>query len=97
MFVKLLADKGIISFHDANVTPENNYTTYTRLNGSRSNVGAGNPRGVAPAIKEFFGIEFDESKYENIVFQKDGLSWHMIHYPFCNGLTLIQLMGNANK
>lgn len=92
-FSELLADNGILIFHDSNVTPDNNGTSFSCLNGDKVNA-VWNPRGVPQAIKEYFGFAFDEYRYVNSVFQNNGLTWHMVHYPFCNGLTIIRLMGN---
>lgn len=88
VFAPLLANDGTLAFHDSNVTPLA-HAGYIRLNftGDRA---AGNPRGVPQAIKEYFGIEFNEYSYFNGTFMKDGITWHMIHYPFCNGLTIIK-------
>lgn len=95
LFEGLLNDNGIISFHDSNVTPLNNGTGYIRLNGTYGSA-YGNTRGVTEAIKHFFSIKFDEHRYNNFTFIKDNISWQLIHYPFCNGLTLIRKIGKNN-
>lgn len=92
IFIKFLPHNGIFMFHDSNVTPLNN-STYIRLNGTRDSA-PGNPRGVAQAIKKFFSIDFDENKYINKKFMKDNTEYQMIHYPFCNGLTVIRMLGD---
>ncbi len=45
--------------------------------------------GVTSALKEFF-IPFDETKYQDLCFSKNEITWHMIHYPNCNGLTVLK-------
>jgi predicted O-methyltransferase YrrM len=90
-FVPLLAPEGIIMFHDSYVTPliVDGRRAFWRLNNTIQ-LACENPFGVAPAIKDYFGISFDESRYTNKIFMRDGLSWQMIHYPFCNGLTILK-------
>lgn len=95
-FVPLLKEKGMLIFHDSNVTPLNNNISYVRLNGSMDSA-PGNTRGVTQAIKEYFSIEFDEYSYVNFTFTKDATPWHITHYPFCNGLTIIQRIAFNNK
>jgi len=92
-FVPYLAKDAILLFHGSNVTPLNNYTTYYRLNNSYGSA-PGNPRGVANAIKDYFSLEFDENKYYNFEFIKNNIKWKFIHYPFCNGLTILKKMDN---
>jgi predicted O-methyltransferase YrrM len=91
MFEKLLAENGIILLHDSNVTPLNNNTGYMRLNGTIGHA-TGNTRGVTQAIKEFFNLSFDEYHYSSKTVIKNGLNWEIIHYPFCNGLTILRKM-----
>ncbi len=91
-FVPLLSDTGLLAFHDSNVTPLAN-SGYIRLNGTMDGA-PGNTRGVIQAIKEYFAINFDEYKYFNTIFTAHGINWHIIHYPFCNGLTVIQKIKN---
>lgn len=88
LYVPLLSDSGFISFHDSNVTPLKPYH-YVRLNGTRDGA-PGNPRGVTQGIKEFFSIDFDEYHYCNFRFRKNNQTWHLVHYPFCNGLTILK-------
>lgn len=92
VFVPFLSDNGALMFHDSNVTPLVG-GGYVRLNGS-GDAAPGNPRGVPQAIKEYFGIEFNEYNYYNTTFTKNGIEWHMTHYPFCNGLTIIKKLAN---
>ena len=88
VFNSILSDNGTLGFHDSNVTPLQNYSAYVRLNGTMTTGIWGNPRGVAPAIKLQFNIEFDEAQYVNRTLTKDGYLWRFVHYPFCNGLTI---------
>ena len=88
LFVPLLSENGLIAFHDSNVTPLA-HSGYVRLNGSLDGA-PGNTRGVTQAIKKYFDIEFDEYNYYNAFFEKDGINWHIVHYPFCNGLTVLK-------
>ena len=88
VFVPLLNEHGALMFHDSNVTPLER-SGYVRLNGSWDSA-PGNPRGVPQAIKEYFALDFNEYAYSNITFTRNGITWHMTHYPFCNGLTIMQ-------
>jgi predicted O-methyltransferase YrrM len=93
-FLPLLAPHGILMFHDANVTPliVDGKEAWWRINNTiqKMHGNTPNPRGVAPAIREFFSIPFDETKYINTEFVFNNANWHMIHYPFCNGLTVLR-------
>lgn len=84
-FTPLLANDGMLMFHDTTLWGG----IYERLNNT---VGGGwdNSKGVIRAIKEFFSIEFDESKYTLLTFVAHNSGWHLVHYPFCNGLTIIK-------
>ncbi|MBI2775501.1 class I SAM-dependent methyltransferase [Candidatus Dependentiae bacterium] len=89
MFAPMLSKNGMIIFHDSNVTPLDKGTAYIRLNYTKGQA-LGNTRGVTRALKEYFAIEFDEHSYLNFKFPKGEITWRMIHYPFCNGLTIVQ-------
>ena len=94
-FVPLLADGGMMMFHDANVTPLiiEGREGWWRINNTFEKMHPllpSNPHGVAPAIRDSFGIDFDETCYQNFFFNKDGIEWHFVHYPFCNGLTVLK-------
>lgn len=89
IFEPLLSENGIMMFHDSNVTPLNNNTGYVRINGTYGSA-AGNTRGVTQALKEYFAVSFDESKYCNFILEKNGIFWQLIHYPYCNGLTILK-------
>lgn len=88
IFEPLLSENGTMIFHDSNVTPINN-TGYARINGTYGSA-AGNTRGVTQAIKEHFNIAFDENKYCDFVIKNEDNLWQMIHYPYCNGLTILK-------
>lgn len=87
-FSTILAPNGTLAFHDSNVTPLFNNTGYVRLNRTTGKA-YGNPRGVTSAIKTYFGITFDEQRFVRMDFVQAQTKWHLVHYPFCNGLTLI--------
>lgn len=91
LFQALLAPNGMMIFHDANVVPLNSFTTYLRLNGTYGSA-VGVQRGVGLAIKKWVEFEFDLNSYVNQTFSKNGVIWHLVHYPFCNGLTIIKLI-----
>ena len=86
--IPVLKKGGIILFHDSNVHPLNNNTAYLCLNQTIGQA-RGNPRGVSQALKEYF-YDFDEYSCCDVQFTKDGISWRLIHYPFCNGLTILK-------
>lgn len=92
IFAPLLSKNGIMMFHDSNVTPLNNNTGYIRLNGTYGSA-HGNPRGVTHALKQYFSIAFNEHAYCNFNFVKNNATWQIIHYPFCNGLTVVKKIG----
>jgi len=94
IFAPLLDENGLMLFHDSNVTPLHNNTKYLRLNNT-AGFAHGNSKGVTYALKEYFSVSFDESKYFNSNIVKDNFIWKMIHYPFCNGLTVLKKMKRA--
>lgn len=53
-------------------------------------------RGVPDALKHYFGLDFDETKYFSQIVQKNNDSWAIVHYPFCNGMTIIQRLDSVN-
>jgi hypothetical protein len=70
---------------------------WTRINNNYAKFGGipnHNNKGVRKAIKEYFSFEFDENKYLNSTFNKDNISWQIIHYPYCNGLTVIKKLNH---
>lgn len=95
-FVPLLSNIGVLIFHDSNVTPLNNNSYYARINNTTGYGGHGNTRGVTQAIKEYFGLDFDEYSYYMTTLSKNNLLWKITHYPFCNGLTVIQKVGESD-
>jgi len=88
-FLPLLSSHGMLLFHDSNVTPLSKNIGYWRINNTYG-FANGNTRGVTQAIKEYFAIAFDEYHYNNFTFDNDGIVWRIIHYPFCNGLTILK-------
>lgn len=88
LFAPMLNKNGILMFHDSNVTPLNDNCDYLRLNGTMCHVGHYNTRGVTQAIKEYFSLSFDEAQYQNISCSVGDQNWNIIHYPYCNGLTI---------
>lgn len=95
LFLALLNDSGLFIFHDANICPLEN-SMYQRINNT-CGVGWNNGDGVSRAIKDFFGIQFDVTQYASFKFYAVGSNWLLIHYPYCNGLTLIKKLGNRNE
>jgi cephalosporin hydroxylase len=93
MFVPLLSEEGALIFHDSNVTPLQGGTAYVRLNGTVGRA-FGNTNGVTVALKEYFGLQFDENSYNNFDCTKEGIEWRIVHYPFCNGLTIAKKLRN---
>jgi len=89
LFLPMLNNKGIFVFHDTNMSPLAEYK-WLCINGVLCGKGWDNKKGVTRAVKESFSISFDESKYANFEFTKYGVTWKLIHYPFCNGLTLLK-------
>lgn len=87
-FLPLLADNGMLMFHDTNMCPMLK-NTYKRINNTWG-IGWDNKKGVVRAIKDFFGISFDESKYTLMNFSAKGSDWMLLHYPYCNGFTVIE-------
>jgi cephalosporin hydroxylase len=93
LFLPLLNEHGFLAFHDSNITPLNNNHAYIRLNGTVGYAPEGS-RGVTQALKEYFAFQFDEGKYINTIVEKDGIEWYFVHYPFCNGLTVLKKVNN---
>lgn len=93
-FTSTLSPRGYLSFHDSNMSTGPGHTWYT-LNGATVGQGWDNQRGVIRAIKDFFGLTFDESRYNSFTFNKNGFVWHILHYPYCNGFTIIKKVSAA--
>ncbi len=76
-----LAENGVAVFHDTNMREG----VYVRMDGT---VGHGwdNERGVIRAIEERLGASFDENRH----FADVAGEFLVIHYPHCNGLTLLK-------
>ena len=76
-----LSETGMMIFHDTNMGDG----IYARLDGS---VGFGwnNERGVIRAIEEFVGRQYDE----NSLFCDVTEQYCLLHFPHCNGLTILK-------
>src|SRR3990167_698265 len=88
IFVPLLRAHGFLMFHDTNMCPGSK-NVYQRLNNT-AGIGWNNAKGVVRAVKEYFTIEFDESRYTQLEFNAREARWSLLHYPYCNGLTLVK-------
>jgi cephalosporin hydroxylase len=75
-----LSDNGLVIFHDTNIS-----TIFKRKDGT---IGGGwnNNRGVIRAIEEYFKTEFNEK--EDFRINING--FQVIHYSYCNGLTVLK-------
>lgn len=88
-FVPILSDRGMLLFHDTHMSPLPSFA-WKCINGEGFSGGWDNKKGVIRAIKNCFSISYDETKYNNFEFEKDGITWNLVHYPYCNGLTMIK-------
>lgn len=88
-FIPILAESGSFCVHDTNMSPLEDFGWYCLTN-KVCYKGWDNKKGVVRAIKEFFDIDFDETKYNMFSFSKFGRNWKLVHYPYCNGFTLIR-------
>ena len=79
---KYLADNGIMIFHDTN----NGKGMYVRHDGSIDIGGDDHKRGVIKAIEEFLDCQYDENSF----FSDATDNYSLIHFPNCNGLTIIK-------
>jgi len=80
-WVPHLNERGILLFHDTNMGKGK----FARMDGSIS-TGWDNQRGVIRAIEEYLGRQYDENSFFTDI-AKDFL---VIHYPHCNGLTVLK-------
>ena len=80
----LLSERAAIILHDSNIEFQ-----YVRKDGS---VGEAwdNERGVARAIQQFVGVDFDESQFFDSGALPLNSGWRVIHDPTCCGLTILQ-------
>ncbi|HSX26193.1 MAG TPA: class I SAM-dependent methyltransferase [Chlamydiales bacterium] len=93
IFTPLLNREGLLAFHDTHMCPLPR-NGYKRMNNTYG-IGWDNKKGVTRAIKDFFSISFDEGKQCEFNFSWNGSSWILVHYPYCNGLTLIKLISSS--
>jgi hypothetical protein len=94
-FVPLLANGGMIIFRDSNPIPISvkGRPGWWRLNNTYGQMPVGSRimcDGIAQALKNFFDIDFNADRYQNIFFRQGDTDWHLVHYPFCNGLTVLK-------
>jgi predicted O-methyltransferase YrrM len=83
---KLLADRGLMIFHDTNM----GRAVYARNDGSLG-YSWDNERGVIRAVEEFMGRQYDENSY----FCDASDAFSVLHFPTCSGLTILQKRGNT--
>lgn len=76
-----LADDGVLILHDTNMGAG----TYARLDGSVG-LGWNNERGVIRAVEEFLGTRYEENRF----FTDLRNGFLILHYPYCNGLTILK-------
>lgn len=92
-FVPLLANDGMIIFHDTYMAPIVS-TLYGRgweiSKGQIMYGGWDNQRGVTRAIEDFFHILINEEKNFSYVFFHNGNFWSIYHEYMCNGLTILK-------
>ncbi|MDB4459015.1 class I SAM-dependent methyltransferase [bacterium] len=85
---KFLSPGGVMAFHDTNMG--DGY--FKRMDGSVG-IGWDNKRGVIRVVEELIGREYDASS-----FFCDTLSGYaIIHFPFCNGLTVMKKLPEGRK
>jgi hypothetical protein len=94
-FVPLLANGGIIILRDTNPIPltVKGKPGWWRLNNTYGQMPKGSKimcDGLAKALSNFFDIDFNVDKYQSIFFRQGDTNWHLVHYPFCNGLTVLK-------
>ena len=75
-----LSEKSKVIFHDTNLKK-----IYFRKDGSMG-IGWNNKRGVIKALEKFFNDSFNENKG----FIDSRKNWLIKHYPYCNGLTILE-------
>ncbi len=79
-----LSNNAIMLFHDTNMGTG----PYARMDGSIG-FSFDNERGVIKAIEEFLGRQFDEKSF----FCDFAKGYLIMHYPNCNGLTILKKYG----
>lgn len=83
-WVEHLSSRAILIFHDTNM----GNGVYRRTDGSVA-LGWNNQRGVIRAIEELLGRRYDENAY----FCDFARGYVVMHFPHCNGLTVLQRHG----
>jgi len=84
-YIPLLSERGMIVFHDTNLT----HRATRRLDGG-INLGWDNERGVVRAIEEFLQINISEDTL--FVTVDTERKWFLYHVPWNNGLTVYSKM-----
>jgi predicted O-methyltransferase YrrM len=85
-----LEEDGVMMFHDSNMRNG----VYARTDGSFG-YSPNRGRGVIQAIEEFLGRRYDENTY----FADYANGFLVLHFPYCNGLTVLRKysMGDAQR
>jgi hypothetical protein len=55
-----------------------------------TNPAPADPHGVRDALIDYFNLTIDVNKYHVQIIEKDNYCWKFVHYPFCNGMSIIQ-------
>lgn len=81
-----LSDNGVMLFHDTNLGKG----TYARMDGSIG-IAWNNQRGVIRAIEDLLSRQYDENSF----FCDLTRQYLIMHYPNCNGLTVLKKIATA--
>jgi hypothetical protein len=54
------------------------------------------PHGVRDALRDYYNLNFDVTRYHAQIIEKNNYYWKFVHYPFCNGMTLVQRLEKIN-
>ncbi len=76
-----LAEQAVVILHDTNM----GNGIYTKLGGGVG-IGWDNERGVIRAVEEFLGKTYDENSFFSDVVK----GFKLLHFPYSNGLTILQ-------
>ena len=87
-WLPLLSEQGVMILHDTNM----GRGVYARLDGSVDARGWDNKRGVIRAIEELMRASYSE----NSVFADACGDFALLHYPFCNGLTVLRKLAGLD-
>lgn len=90
IFVPRLAPKGVLCLFATNLAPLPGFGA-SCINGDVCRDGGwDNGLGTARALKEYFDLDFYVNHYHEQLVMKNGIEFKVVHYPFCNGLTIIK-------